>query len=261
MLRYVEQVRLATRSLDRSALLTFSKHSTLMNPAEKTVIESSVHEMLQHLKDAASLSSDPTDAPPLTTSYLIHTGRPGRPSVYISRDVLAAALQYRGPTHLAHIFHCSSRTIRRMALEYGLVGPGPPVYVDYLHEDGHVYRFYTSSTGSVSELSDDDLDSLIADMVQRFPNFGRRMIDGHLKHLGHRVPRSRVQASYLRVHGPPAASFGRTRIQRRVYSVPGPNSLWHHDSQHGVSYSCFFLIFCSALHRSHSLENCHTCFH
>jgi hypothetical protein len=45
-----------------------------------------------------------------------------------------------------------------MALEYGLVGPGPPVYVDYLHEDGHVYRFYTSSTGSVSELSDDDLE-------------------------------------------------------------------------------------------------------
>jgi hypothetical protein len=57
--------------------------------------------------------------------------------------------------------------------------------MDYLHEDGHVYRFYTSSTGSVSDLSDDNLDFLVADMVQRFLNFGHRMIDGHLKHLGY----------------------------------------------------------------------------
>jgi hypothetical protein len=27
--------------------------------------------------------------------------------------------------------------------------------------------------------------------------------------------------------------FEHIRIWRRVYSVPGPNSLWHHDGQHG----------------------------
>lgn len=27
--------------------------------------------------------------------------------------------------------------------------------------------------------------------------------------------------------------FQRISIRRRVYSVPGPNSLWHHDGQHG----------------------------
>jgi hypothetical protein len=219
----------------------------LIDPAERTIIETSVHDMLLQLDEAATQSSDPADAPPLTTSYLIHTGRPGRPSVYISRDVLAAALQYRGPTHLAPIFHCSSRTIRCIALEYDLVQPGLPVYVDYIHDDGNTYRFYTSSTGNISDLSDDDLDSLIADIVQRFPNFGRRMINGHLKHLGHRVPRSHIQASYVCVHGPPAASFGRTQIQRRVYSVPGPNSLWHHDGRHSASF------FCSLITPAHSL--------
>jgi hypothetical protein len=193
--------------------------------------------MLRRLDGAATQSLDPPDAPPITTSHLVHTGRAGRPSIYIAKEVLAAALQYRGPTHLAPIFHCCPRTIRRIALDYGLVEPGPPVYVEYVHEDGLSYRFYTSSTGSSSDLSDDELDTLIADIVQTFPNFGRRMIDGHLKHLGHRVPRSRVQAAYLRVHGPPAASFGRTRIERRVYSVPGPNSLWHHDGQHGGLFS------------------------
>src|ERR1700749_1118972 len=112
------------------------KHAALMDAAECLVIQTSVHEMLRLLHEAVNNSLDPPDAPHLTTSYLVHTGRPGQPSVYIPRDVLAAALQYRGPTHLAPIFSCSSRTVRRIALEYGLVEPGPPVYVDYIDEAG-----------------------------------------------------------------------------------------------------------------------------
>jgi hypothetical protein len=27
--------------------------------------------------------------------------------------------------------------------------------------------------------------------------------------------------------------FQRITIRRRTYHVPGPNSLWHHDGQHG----------------------------
>ena len=147
-------------------------------------------------------------------------------------------------------------------LDSRLVEPGPLVYVDYLHEDGNVSRFYTSSTGSISDLSDDDLDSLIADMVQKFPNLGHHMIDGHLKHLGHCVPHSCVQVSYLHIHGPPVASFGQTQIQHRVYSVLGPNSLWHHNGQHGLFFSIVILNSHSLpCYRSYSLENCHTCFH
>lgn len=196
--------------------------------------------MLRLLHTATTRSLDPPDAPLLTTSYLVHTGRPGQPSFYIARDVLAATLQYRGPTHLAPIFNCSSQTIRHIALEYGLVELGPPVYVDYQHEDGEIYHFYTSSTDASSNLTDDELDSLITKIVQHFPNFGRKMIDGHLKHLGHHVPHSHIQAAYLRIHGPPAASFGQTHIQHQVYSVPGPNSLWHHNGQHGMSLNCSF---------------------
>jgi hypothetical protein len=238
------------------------QHSGIIEPDERAVIQSSVEEMLSLLEDAVQQSSDPPDAPPLTTSYLVHDGRTGRPSIHIPYEVLAAALRYRGPTHLAPIFNCSARTIRRIALGYGLVEPGLPVYVDYVNEDGETHRFYTSSTGSGSDLSDDDLDSLIFEIVQSFPNFGRRMIDGHLKHLGHCVPRSCVQAAYLRVHGPSAASFGLTQIERRVYSVPGPNSLWHHDGQHGRGECLENDLLISLYHfRSHSLENCPTCIH
>jgi hypothetical protein len=166
--------------------------------------------MITYLDDAVQISSDPPDAPPPQTSYLEHTEQAGRPSIQIPAGVLATALGLRGTTHLAEVFHYSVRTICCHALEYGLSQPFPPVYVDYEH-----------------------LDEIILQIVNTFPNFGRRMINGHLKHLGHRVPRSCVLASYSRVHGAPASSFGPNRIQCRVYSVPGPNSLAHHDGQHG----------------------------
>jgi hypothetical protein len=34
--------------------------------------------------------------------------------------------------------------------------------------------------------------------------------------------------------------FERIRIRRREYRVLGPNSLWHHDGQHGELF-CFIL--------------------
>lgn len=61
------------------------------------------------------------------------------------------------------------------------------------------------------------------------------MRDGYLLQLGYRIPRSRIEASYLRVVGPSPATFGPRRIQRRSYSVPGPMALVHHDGQHGES--------------------------
>ena len=63
------------------------------------------------------------------------------------------------------------------------------------------------------------------------------MLHGYLRAKGYRVPIKRISSSYLRVHGTPAA-FGSRQIERRVYSVPGVNSLWHHDGQHGKLIMC-----------------------
>lgn len=73
----------------------------------------------------------------------------------------------------------------------------------------------------------------MGEILEVFPNFGRRMLAGCLHTMGHNVPRDRITASYLRVHGAPAL-FGDRSIERREYFVAGANSLWHHDGQHGL---------------------------
>ncbi|KAG8711825.1 hypothetical protein FRC09_020395 [Ceratobasidium sp. 395] len=58
-------------------------------------------------------------------------------------------------------------------------------------------------------------------------------MSGYLKSLGLTIPRERVRQALEEVRGAPAA-FGARPIHRTVYRVPGPNSLWHHDGQHGL---------------------------
>ena len=217
--------------------------------------------MVERLAEASQRSADPPDELPMPIATLVHTGRPGRPRIHIDPNILAAALELRGPTHLAPVFGVSSRTIRRHVLAHGLVEPGPPVYVEYVDEAGNSYRMYGSSTGAISQISDDQLDEIVRSLVQAFPMFGRQMINGHLLHLGQRIPRARLQESYNRVHGPPASSFGPRRLQHRVYSVPGPNSLAHHDGQHGMFALCIPLCTGDHLfHRSDTMEDSYPCF-
>jgi hypothetical protein len=192
--------------------------------------------MKVQLQQAAEQCPDLPDAPPPTTTYTARvTGRRGRPRKEMHPSLLEASLQHAPKTHLESIYDCSSRTLRRRALEYGLEMPGEPVYVDVVDEDGRQFRVFASKnpTSRLSDISDTELDELVLYIITAFPAFGRRMIDGHLKYMGQRVPRARVEASYSRVVGVPRQGFGVRRIERRVYKVAGPNALWHHDGQHG----------------------------
>jgi len=192
--------------------------------------------MVSALDEACHQSSDPFLGRPVPVISQIHTGRRGRPRTEINPQFLQYALGLRGPTGISKSLQtCSSRTVRRRALEYGLVEPGDPVCVEEEHSDGEVVQVYTSSTAPSSTLSDEHLDSLILSILQVFPTFGRRMLCGHLSAQGHQVPREHIKKSYLRVHGSSGA-FGERSIHRKVYSVVGANSLWHHDGQHGAPF-------------------------
>lgn len=200
--------------------------------------------MLEALEEAFRALEEENQAEPVIFAHLHHTGRRGRPARILDPDILALLYQFRGPAHLAKVFDCSARTVRRTALDYGIVEPCPPVYVEFDDPNtGHRFRLYQSSTAPVSTLTDNELDSVLSYILEIFPAFGRRMITGHLKHMGHNVPRERLRSSYERVAGAPASLLAQP-VQRKKYSVPHPNALWHHDGQHGKSYhteQCIFI--------------------
>lgn len=72
-----------------------------------------------------------------------------------------------------------------------------------------------------------DLHILLRQMRIDFPSLGQTMVWGRLRSLGFRVTRARVREA-IRVTDPiHTALRWRQVTPRRLYSVPGPNSLWH----------------------------------
>ncbi|XP_052254926.1 uncharacterized protein LOC127860708 [Dreissena polymorpha] len=84
---------------------------------------------------------------------------------------------------------------------------------------------------------------------------GQRMVQGQLQSLRHRVQRQRVADSLIWVYEAAVAMRWCHSIWQRVYTVAGPNSLWHIDGNHklirwgfvihggidGLSRMCVFL--------------------
>ena len=221
--------------------------------------------MVEHLDAACHQSQDPILTPHLVVATRTSNGRRGRPKVEISPAFLSQALEVRGPTGIAPVLGCSARTVRRRALEQGLAQPGPPVIQDVPQPDGTIIRTHTSTTAAVSPLTDDELDGLVSSILEVFPRIGRSLIKGHLNGSGYHVPVERIAQSFLRVHGAPGI-FGGRAIHRKVYSVAGANSLWHHDGQHGAFLRVLSRIFVPTLlnnyaHRAHTLQDRHTRLH
>ncbi|KAJ6481519.1 hypothetical protein C8R47DRAFT_982430 [Mycena vitilis] len=188
-------------------------------------------------------------------------------------DFLRWAYSQRSTASIARFLGVSRNTVRTTLLEYGIATPqSNPFPINSLHDSpsasdesdsgsdngeddllnpelpipSHLppaveSERVTSYTGPLSSISDDDLDSLILRLRSHFRRAGLGMLDGMLRRLGHRVPRERVRQSLLRID-PVRRIFERIRIRRRVYSVPGPNSLWHHDGQHGALRALEFFV-------------------
>ncbi|KZT33080.1 hypothetical protein SISSUDRAFT_1027978, partial [Sistotremastrum suecicum HHB10207 ss-3] len=177
-------------------------HRHLFTPQDLRQLEQSLTNMVQELDSASTRSAEPPDHPPPAVATVIHTGRPGRPRIHIDPTFLAFALDIRGPTGLANdVIPCSSRSIRRRALDHGLVEPGVPVHQrihDPQQPDAPPTDVWISSTSQVSTLTDNELDQLVAEALELFPTFGNRLLKGYLASYGHRVPATRISQSYLR---------------------------------------------------------------
>lgn len=138
-------------------------------------------------------------------------------------DLLDQALRLRPANKVALTFKCHPRTLHRRMIESGRVIARPPPRVGPRH---------TGSAVQMSDLTDGQLDMLVAEILQDYPEYGRSMLKGALRANGYRVFPLHLNESFNRVYGTPGV-FGGRRLTRRRYRVPGANSLWHHDGQHG----------------------------
>ena len=196
--------------------------------------------MVISLDEVENASIDPPDEERIKVIQHRLNGLQGHPRIDIDAHVLQYSLELHPNTALGQMFDCSTRTIQCCSLELGLAQPCPPVAVYHNGDNGSRTVEYTSYTPAMANLTDDQLDRFLINILEIFPSFGRQMIAAQFQVYGYRVSRKRIHDSYLRVVGPPP-EFGRCCIEHRVYKVGGPNALSHYDGWHGKCHSLVIL--------------------
>lgn len=93
-------------------------------------------------------------------------------------------------------------------------------------------RIELGMDGKVTEISDDELDNQIQEILLLTPYSGESYVRGSLKSRNIHVQRSRIRKSLRRIDGIGRAVRRRYAICRRIYNVTTPNALWHIDSNH-----------------------------
>lgn len=136
----------------------------------------------------------------------------GRPRVIIHKEYVCELLNMGLSVKcIASFVGVSRRTLQRRMNDWGF----------------SVRDLYTN-------LTDDELDILVSDLHSSNPHAGYRMMLGLLRAQGYRVQWRRVRASMHRVDtaGIVLRMSELRCVIRRTYSVPGPRSLMHIDTNH-----------------------------
>lgn len=100
----------------------------------------------------------------------------------------------------------------------------------------------SSYTGPLSSITDGELNELILWLRSHYCQAGITMLDGMLRRLGHHIQREWIRQCLTHID-PVQWVFKCICIRRHVYSVPGPNSLWHHDGQHGMDTLILYSVY------------------
>lgn len=94
-------------------------------------------------------------------------------------------------------------------------------------------RTYGLNYNRYSCFNPDALQQTVSQIKLNHPNAGEVMVQGHLKAKGVHVQRQRVRNA-IHLIDPNVSARKRPPINRRVYSVPCPNYLWHIDGNHKI---------------------------
>lgn len=129
----------------------------------------------------------------------------GRPKLYIPREQLEGlrALGFSWAA-IARLLGISEKTVKRRREDYDM--------------SNHDVCF--------SDITNDELDSLVKHVLEVSQNSGERMIMGWFRGRGIRIQRWRLREAISRVDPIGRQLRRKTVTKRRVYSVPTPNALW-----------------------------------
>ena len=173
-------------------------------------ISEELFSLIEQARDAFNRTST-NDLSPILSS--IQTRQRGRPSFDIPKQRLSELMTLSfTASEIASIVGTSKSTVDRRISDYGL-RQQIPRYTD---------------------ITEAELDEKVLEALTECPNYGVRLMKGHLLACGIKVTWDDVRACLWRVD--PAGilnrSIQRTIIQRRVFSVPGTLALVHIDGNH-----------------------------
>jgi hypothetical protein len=135
---------------------------------------------------------------------------PGRPRLQVTQEQLyhLRSLSFSW-TGISRILGISRMTLHRRRVEYGM------------------------STEPIRSITDDQLMALVHQLRHELPEVGQSILRGRVRAMGLQVARSRLREA-IRMSDPLNTALRWPSLtNRRPYSVPGPNSLWH------VGKTCF----------------------
>lgn len=140
------------------------------------------------------------------------TGKRERPRKIIDPDFLTEALDPRRRVK-----------IRQLARKLNV---HPHTLRSRLREAGVDYKF--------SSISNNELNKIVIEFRQQYPEAGIRYLTGYLRRHGFRLQKRRIVASLQHIDklGHSLRKRRRTKIQHSRYKVSRPHALWHIDGHH-----------------------------
>ena len=137
-------------------------------------------------------------------------GQPGPPKLNISEEQLEYFFENGfNCVDISNMLGVSLSTVRHRMSDFSILTSKP---------------FYN--------ISDDDLSKVISEIKEEWPRSGYRMVQGFLRAKGMRIPQQRVRTIMRQIDPIGTVARWSYTVKRRVYSVSGPNALWHIDGNH-----------------------------
>ena len=148
------------------------------------------------------------------------TGNNGRPRYIIMKEQLEFYIEngFTVPS-ISKMIRVSPKTVRR-----------------------RLKKFRLSMQGAYTQISNDELDAVIKEILGKNPNCGYRRMLGFLLAKKVRVSERRTREAMHRVdpEGILLGALQLTIVNRREYKVPGVLALWHIDGHHKlIRWVCF----------------------